>query len=224
MGIEIFGFWMILGGAALAVIAHFWLLVVAFRTRILWGVVVLLLSPPAALVFMVIHFKRALIPLALFLLAGVVVAVPYAVNAFVQHSEVSLGPYEKIVEGERHLTLTGWDRHGYYVLEAKPDTVVLQMANGDVDNKDLEFIQNMKLLRELDLSDTQVDDAGLAMLAKLPKLETLRLRNTKVTDEGFTKYLSGKESLLELDLQGTQVASKTVRAWKAAKEGRKALR
>jgi hypothetical protein len=220
--VELVGFWMIVAGLAVAVIADVWLLVVAFRTRVLWGVA-LLLFPPAALVFICVHFRRSLAPLALFVAAGLVIGAPYAVNSFIVH-HVDLGPYERIVDGERNLTLTGWDRKDYSVLDDKSDAVVLQMANADVDDGTLEHIRNMKRLRELDLNDTQVSDAGLAVLAELPNLQTLRLRNTKITDEGFQKLLAGKESLMELDLQGTQVASKTLRAWKAAREGRKALR
>lgn len=219
---EVVGFWMILGGIALAAVAYLWLVVNAFRTRVLWGAA-LLLFPPSALVFVFMHFRKALVPLILLLSAGAVVGAPYAVNSFSQHF-IDLGPYEKVIDGERHLTLTGWDRKDYSVLDARPDTVVLQMANADVDDGTLEHLRNMRRLRELDLNDTQVTDAGLAVLAGLPGLQTLRLRNTHITDEGFQKSLADKDSLTELDLQGTQVASKTVRAWKAAKDGRKALR
>lgn len=219
---EIFGFWMIVGGIALAAIAYIWLLAAAFRTRIAWGLACLLF-PPSALVFVCVHFRRALAPLVLLLLAGACIGVPYAVNSFAVHF-VDLGPYEKMVDGERNLTLTGWDRKDYGVLDARPDTVVLQMANSDVNDQTLEHLRSMTRLRELDLNDTQVTDAGLAVLAALPRLETLRLRNTRITDEGFQKNLAEKESLMELDLQGTQVASKTVRAWKAARDGRKALK
>jgi hypothetical protein len=220
--LEIVGFWMIVGGIALAAIAYLWLVVNAFRTRVLWGLA-LLLFPPSALVFICLHFRKALVPLLVMVLAGAVVGAPYAVNSFSQHF-IDLGPYEKVVDGERHLTLTGWDRKDYSVLDARPDTIVLQMANADVDDKTLEHLRGMKRLRELDLSDTQVTDAGLPVLADLPNLETLRLRNTHITDEGFQKCLADKETLMELDLQSTQVASKTARTWKNAKEGRKYLR
>ena len=67
---------------------------------------------------------------------------------------------EKIVDGQRHLTLTGWDRKDYSILKLKPDVVVLQMANPDVTDESLESLQEMKALQELDLSGTQVTDAG----------------------------------------------------------------
>lgn len=219
---EIVGFWMIVAGIAIAAVAYVWLLVVAFRLRVLWGVA-LLVFPPAALVFLCFDPRRAAVPLTLYLLAGVVIGVPFALNSYAQHF-IDLGAYEKIVDGERNLTLTGWDRKDYSVLDAKPDAVVLQMANADVDDRTLEHLRNMKRLRELDLNDTAVTDAGLAVLGGLPNLQVLRLRKTQITDEGFRQYLAYKDSLMELDLTGTQVKSKTVREWKAAKEGRKALR
>ena len=55
---EIVGFWMIVAGIAIAAVAYVWLLVVAFRLRVLWGVV-LLLFPPAALLFLCFHPRRA---------------------------------------------------------------------------------------------------------------------------------------------------------------------
>ena len=47
---------------------------------------------------------------------------------------IDLGPREKIVDRELHVTLTGWNRNtaDYVVLRSKPDIVVLQMANPDV--------------------------------------------------------------------------------------------
>jgi hypothetical protein len=63
----------------------------------------------------------------------------------------------------------------------------------------------------------------LLVLKELPELKTLRLSKTKITDEGFREYLEPLDGLRELDLRGTQVKSATVRAWKAAKEGRKAV-
>lgn len=128
------------------------------------------------------------------------------------------------MDGELHITLTGWEQNNYDVLRARPKTVVLQMANADVSDATLEHLRELPLLRELDLNDTQITDAGLATLAELPALETLRLRNTKITDAGFKQHLFDGERLIELDLTGTQVASATVRAWKTLKEGRKALK
>ena len=128
------------------------------------------------------------------------------------------------MDGELHITLTGWEQNNYDVLRARPKTVVLQMANADVSDATLEHLRELPQFPELELNDTQITDDGLATIAELPALETLRLRNTKITDAGFKQHLFDGERLIELDLTGTQVASATVRAWKTRKEGRKALK
>ena len=156
-------------------------------------------------------------------LAVLMTTAPIAVNS-VMTRVVSLGPLNKIVAGERHLTLTGWDRHDYSVITKFPDTVVLQMANSDVNDDTLKFLVGLNRLRELDLNDSQITDACLVTISKLPNLHDLRMARTKITDEGFRQNLLAKESLLNLDLTATSVASKTVREWKAAKPDRKALK
>jgi len=128
------------------------------------------------------------------------------------------------VDGERHLTLTGWDRKDYAVLRTMGDAVVLQMANPDVTDPVLEHLEGMDRLRELDLSDTQVTDAGLRRLRGLESLETLRLKGTAVTDRGMHETLETLPALRQLDLRGTAVRRELVDAWKAAGTGRRALR
>ncbi|MGC1718483.1 MAG: hypothetical protein WA746_05815, partial [Isosphaeraceae bacterium] len=76
----------------------------------------------------------------------------------------------------------------------------------------------------LDLNNTQVTDAGLKILKDLPALNTLRLKNTRITDQGFQEALATKESLLQLDLTGTQVSEETTQAWRQAKNGRRVMR
>ena len=105
---------------------------------------------------------------------------------------IDLGPREKIVDGQRHITLTGWDRKDYGFLGSKRDVVVLQMANPDVTDQTLEHLKGMNRLKELDLNNTQVTDAGLKVLSDLPALATLRLKNTKVTDQGFQDVAGGQ--------------------------------
>ena len=125
---------------------------------------------------------------------------------------INLGPREKTVNGELHITLTGWDKQtkDYALLARKPETVVLQMANADVTDDTLRHLSGLKRLQELDLNDTQISDGGLRVLAEFPSLRVLRLRGTKVTDQGFRDHLLGKESLLELDARETTIASKIV--------------
>jgi hypothetical protein len=218
MDLETVGFYVLILGLALAVIGWLWFLVRAFKVRFLWGVAILLL-PPVALLFLLRHGRQARGPVGVLLLAGVVIAIPYGVNVY-QRFFPNLGPREKIVDGELHITLTGWDRTDYAVLQAKPNVVVLQMANPDVNDGTLVYVKEMNRLRELDLNDTQVSDEGLRLLVELPQLAELRLARTRITDEGFRQYLSEKPSLRKLDLTGTAVLGKTKRAWKNAQPGR----
>jgi hypothetical protein len=219
--LERYSAYAILGGLLIVTICWFWLLIRAFRVRVWWGLGTLLF-PPLALVFLM-RRREARAPVLGMLLGAAIIAVPYGIN-FYQQWFVDLGPRERIVDGELHVTLTGWDRSDYSVLRARPNIVVLQMANPDVTDQTLEYLRGMTLLRELDLNDTQVTDEGLHILRELPRLESLRLRGTPITEDGFRQFLMPKESLKELDLRQTGVTSKTVREWRAAQPERKALR
>jgi hypothetical protein len=209
---------MVLLGLVLAIIAWLWMVVAGFHVRFLWGLALLLL-PPLVLIFPLAHWSRGKKPAFVLLLAWVVTAVPYGINWYQEHY-ASLGPREKMVDGERHITLTGWDGTDYSILRQKPDTVVLQMANPDVNDATLDNLRDMTKLRELDLNGTQVTDEGLKRLAALPGLQELRLARTRITDAGFHEYLAPKESLRKLDLTGTEVKGKTKREWKKAQPGR----
>jgi hypothetical protein len=160
-------------------------------------------------------------PVALLTLAVVLIAIPFVVNTFALRY-IDLGPRERVVDGDVHITLTGWDQKDYSVLRTKHETAVLQMANPDVTDETLDFLKGMTKLRELDLSNSAVTDAGMAALADLP-LERLRLARTKVTDAGFSDHLATIDTLTMLDLSGTAVKPETIDAWKKAKPGRKAL-
>jgi hypothetical protein len=208
----------LLVGFFTVVVGWLYLLVSAFRARILWGFA-LLLFPPSGLVFPFVHWPRAKRPVGLLVLAGVIIAVPYGVNWY-HNRFISLGPREKMVDGELHITLTGWAGTDYSILKVKPATVVLQIANPDVDDATLEYLRGMKQLRELDVSSSQVSDEGLKIIAELPRLEELRLARTKISDDGFQKSLAVKDSLRKLDLSGTDVKSKSKRDWKNAQRGR----
>ncbi len=73
-----------------------------------------------------------------------VAATPALYTLFVP---LDLGAPREVVDGQRHLTLTGWDRKDYSILKLKPDVVVLQMANPDVTDQSLESLQEMKLCK-----------------------------------------------------------------------------
>jgi hypothetical protein len=140
-----------------------------------------------------------------------------------KESSPDLGPLETMVNGEPHITLTGWQPKDmdYSVLKGRPDTVVLQMANDDVTDRTLENLRGLKKLRVLDLANTQVTDEGLSVLKEFPNLEVLFLNRTKITDAGVRQNVFAIDSLKELNVRNTQVTKKTRDEWKAAREGRK---
>src|SRR5947209_6893212 len=135
------------------------------------------------------HWRKGLLPLGLIGLGVVITGFPPLYRLIVP---IDLGPRETVVNGQRHITLTGWDRKDYSLLGSKHDAVVLQMANPDVTDQTLEHLKGMNRLEELDLDNTQVSDSGLKLLRDLRALASLRLQNTKVTDQGFQESLAGK--------------------------------
>jgi hypothetical protein len=167
------------------------------------------------------HWRKGLAPLVLIGLGLMITGFPPAYRLLVP---INLGPRERTVDGQRHITLTGWDRKDYTFLGSKHDVAVLQMANPDVTDRTLELLKGMNTLKKLDLNNTQVTDAGLKLLKDLPALNALRLKNTRITDQGFQEALAKKESLLELDLTGTQVSQESAQAWRLAKDGRRVMR
>ena len=211
--------YMLLGGLAAAALAWIWLLVRAFRQHRRWGLASLVL-PPVGLAFAARHPRRAAAPLVLLMLSVLVAAAPAIYTLYVR---LDLGPRNKVVDGQQHLTLTGWDRKDYSILRLEPNVVVLQMANPDVTDQCLEALKEMKALQELDLNGTQVTDAGLRILKDLPALTRLRLARTKITDQGFHDALFAKDSLMQLDVRGTQVSRETMNAWRDAKSGRQRM-
>lgn len=217
---EIRSFYWQIGGLAVAAVAWIWLIVRAFRQRWTWGAGTIVL-PPTGLVFAARHPRQGAGPLLLIMLSLLVAATPALYTKFVP---LLRNPRDVIVEGERHLTLTGSDRQAISDVVMKPDTTVLQMANSpDVTDQTLESLRGLKLLKELDLNDTQITDAGLLTLRDLPALERLRLARTRISDKGFREALFDKDSLMQLDLQGTQVSRETMRAWRDAKPGRRVM-
>ena len=218
--VEQYGFQLMLTGFALMAVCWLWMAARGFRDSAAWGVGILAF-PPLAPVYAVARGTAVWRPAAVLGLGLALAAFP---PVYSRTAPIDLGPHERLVNGERHLTLTGWDRRDYGVLGSKSDAVVLQMANPDVDDAVVARLSGFDRLRELDLGDTKVTDASLAVLRDLPALTTLRLRNTGITDAGFRASLAGKESLSRLDLTGTAVAAETIDAWRAAKPGRRALR
>jgi hypothetical protein len=198
------------------------LVAAAFRSHLAWGLATLVILPAPLFVWR--HFRRALGGILVMLLAVAVAATPIVATRLFP-SAVDLGPLETQVNGELHITLTGWQPKDmdYSVLRARPETVVLQMANEDVTDRTLENLHGLKKLRVLDLSNTQVTDEGLKALKEFPSLQVLRLNRTKITDEGVRQSIFPIESLTELNVSHTQVTKKTRDEWKAARKGRKVV-
>ncbi|MFN6106911.1 MAG: hypothetical protein ACK5EA_20985 [Planctomycetaceae bacterium] len=199
-------------GLLLIAIAVVWLIVRTFRQRPLLGLVSILF--PQALIPFASRNRQALkVPLRLLLLGGVLAGGALTAGRMVGRFP-PLGEREKMVDGGRHVTLTGWDRKDYALLREKTDATVVQMANLDVTDETVELLREFKKLRELDLNGSQLTDAGLAKVAALPALEILRIRATRVSDEGFQRSLFPKSTLHELDARETAISPKTLREWK----------
>lgn len=160
--------------------------------------------------------RQLLVPLALLGGGLVVGAAPFAYQ-HVYLRIVGLGERERLLDGERTLNLTGWDRDGYAILAEKPDVAILEMGNPDVTDETLVLLLDLPNLRELTLNDTAVTDAGLATLARLPSLETLRIARTKVTSEGLRRFLDAPpRKLSQIDVSGNGIPTTILRQWKNA--------
>jgi hypothetical protein len=160
--------------------------------------------------------RRLLVPLALLGGGLVVGAVPFAAQT-VYLRLVGLGERERVIDGARAITLTGWDRDDYSILATKPDVAILEMGNPDVTDQTLELLADHAALRELTLNDSDVSDAGLATLARLPALETLRIARTRVTPEGLRRFLDAPPpNLRQIDVSGNGIPTAILRQWKNA--------
>jgi hypothetical protein len=205
-------------GALLGVIGYLWLICRGWQVRWYWALL-LLFIPPLGLLFLVLHFRKAVAPVALLLLGAIVATAPVV---YTHLAKPDLGPFVYTdPDGNLIVGLNGWDRTDYSALQAYPGVVKLEMANPDVTDQTLVFIKDCKDLRELDLNRTQVGDDGLAVIAGLPKLEVLHMRGTKVTDAGFKKYLEPLATLKQIDFRDTGVTLDTQKEWKKAQKGRK---
>jgi hypothetical protein len=207
------GFIILVVGLALLAIGYLWLMVRAFRTGFWWGLAALLLAPLGGLVYAVVHRRRALGPVLVMLLGGLVAASPIAINRLVPTKQDEL---KNLTTGETDLTITGLGGYDYASLRTKTDLTVLQMANPDVTDADVEHLRALTNLKRLDLSDTSITDKSISVLASLPTLEDVKLARTKLTDDGVKKLLAEAKRLRAIDLRGTDVKTATLRDWKNA--------
>ncbi|NCY02468.1 MAG: hypothetical protein EBX36_06045 [Planctomycetia bacterium] len=160
--------------------------------------------------------RQMAVPLAVCAAGLVMGAVPFAY----QHlylAIVGLGERERVIDGERTLTLTGWDRHGYDILRSRTDVAILEMGNKDVGDDTLPLLADLPNLRELTLNDSSITDAGLPLLARLPRLESLRIARTGVTAEGVRAFLADPPPRLrQIDVSGNGIPVGILRTWKNA--------
>lgn len=209
----------LLGGIVLTIIAYYWLTARAIAASRWWRVGYL---PPFSFLYLLSGSRRVIAPLFLMIVGFSIAATPFIVTRLIQPL-LPRHAWEKNVNGELHVTLTGLTDFDYATLKDRPQISVLQMANPDVTDQSLDALAGLPLLYELDLNGAGITDAGLAKLKSLPKLEVLRIKNTKVTDEGFTENLLPSDRLMKLDARGTEIKGSTLRKWKAAKDGREVM-
>ena len=116
-------------GALVGVTALIWLVVCAFRQKVWWGFAVLLF-PPAGLLFACYHFRKAVVPVCLFVLAGLLIGAPYAASYYERHF-IPLQPYEQVVDGELRITLTGLTNFDYATLDTVRDSALFSLQSND---------------------------------------------------------------------------------------------
>ena len=190
----------------------------AFRQNWRWGLASTVL-PPVGLVYAGKHPRKGILPLLLCVSSLIVAAAPAVYTLCIR---LDLGPRDKLVDGQRHLTLTGWDRTDYSLLRLEPDVALLQMANADVTDETLESLKEMKALQELDLNGTQVTDAGLKILKDLPSLTSFDwlIRKSPIKDS-MTSFCEGVPYATRLERYSVSLA--TAQDWREAKSGRRVL-
>ncbi len=212
---EVVGVGLLFGGLLLLVAGLIWLIVRSYRSRgFLLASLLVLTTPVGPLIYGLIHFRKCLRPLVLILAGLLTGALPFAFSHGLELL-MGLGERERIIAGERHLVLTGWDRPDYSILNSRTDVVVLEMANPNVDDETLKLLLPLTNLRELTLNDSLISDAGLQLLRQLPALESLRIARTKITKDGIVEFLADPPAKLkELDVSGNSIPASALRKWK----------
>ena len=212
---EVVGVGLLFGGLLLLVAGLLWLIAQAYRSRgIFFAALLVLTTPVGPLLYGLIHFSKSLKPLILILAGLLIGAVPFAFSHGLELL-MGLGERERMIAGERHLVLTGWDRPDYSILSSRSDVVVLEMANPNVDDETLNLLLPLVKLRELTLNDSVISDEGLQFLRQLPALESLRVARTKITKDGVVEFLADPPAKLkELDVSGNSIPASALRKWK----------
>lgn len=212
---ELVGVGLLFGGLLLLVVGLLWLIVQAYRSRgIIPAALLVLTTPLGPLLYGLIYFRKSRKPLVLILSGLLIGAAPFAFSHGLELL-LGLGERERIIAGERHLVLTGWDQPDYSILNSRSDVVVLEMANPNVDDETLKLLLPLTKLRELTLNDAVISDEGLKLLRQFPALESLRVARTKITKDGVVEFLADPPAKLkELDVSGNSIPASALRKWK----------
>ena len=212
---EVVGVGLLVGGLFLLVVGLLWLIIQAYRSSgILLAAVLILTTPLGPLIYGLIHFRKSLKPFVLILAGLLIGAVPFAFSHGLELL-MGLGERERIIAGERHLVLTGWDRPDYSILASREDVVVLEMGNPNVDDQTMKLLLPLTKLRELTLNDSVISDEGLQTLRQLHALQSLRIARTKITKDGVVEFLADPpKKLKELDVSGNSIPASALRKWK----------
>lgn len=210
-----------LAGAVLFFLGWIWLIVSGFLVGTAWGIALLFGIP--ALVFVPIHWRRALPPVLLSLLGVTVFAFPLAMNIINREATIDLGEREYEDSKGILINLTKWNKTDYSFLPQKKDTATLLMANPDVTDETVQLLKGFDKLKKLDLSNTSISDDSLSVLMELPQLTELNLRKTKITDAGFENFVRNMPALQKLNLQGTEVTRELALQWKNEDKARRLI-
>jgi hypothetical protein len=225
-------------GLALLSIASLWMLIQAFVTHWGWGLGMFFAGLFTWPVYLIMHFKKAILPTLLavvgvILIAGPMVYVATKVKKIQDTADSRVITVTKDDDAGRRvefkttmLTLTGAKRDEYTKLKSSKDWDTVLWANADVTDEDLEMLHGMTKIRVLDLSDAKITVEGLHVLEDLEALEDLKLARIGVvlTDKDFSEHLAGFEKLKALDVRGSMISKKALDEWKAKKDGRKYLK
>lgn len=208
-------------GLAIVALGYLWLIIRAFQTKTMWGFAVLLVPGLGPVIFAVVHFTKALLPLIVMLVGGVVSAAPFF------FPDPPPKPIVEQKEGGTHGTISGGgsEKNANDFVREQKNAAVLQMAaRTDVTDETLELLRGAPNLIELDLNNTPITDKSLEIFATMPKLEKLRVARTKITAEGVQKHILTSKTIKELDVAGLNVTPKVMREWKNADpQNRKAI-
>ncbi len=216
------GFAILVAGLCLFGVGFLWLVARGFQTKFRWGLVAMV--PGLNLLFPIYHFRKASAPLVLMVLGAIVAAVPYGLNAWFGEHVATDAVIEQKPAGdgqqEERITLTKANPSEYARLRDKKTFAVIQWANADVTDEQIEMLRGMTELRELDLNTAAITDKSLAIIATLPKLESLRIGCPNITDEGFRTHILPLTQLKQLDLTGSKVKRSSASDWTNAQPGR----